>query len=164
MATARGNQLAQEIRQRIEELKNVCAGVDESTASRAPADRWSPKEILSHLCGPQGQGHLPLLREFLEKDNPTIQLDTENPFFTGKRAKSSFAELLAECEAEYGRIAKFATELNDDQLARKARIPQFKDSPLGEYPTLSGLIGGLGQYHLQFHIDHMREILQELSR
>ena len=53
MATSTGVQLAQNIRQRTEELKKVCEGLDESTASRAPEGRWSPKEILSHLWGPE---------------------------------------------------------------------------------------------------------------
>jgi hypothetical protein len=46
MATSRGNQLAQEIRQKVAALKEVCQGVDENLASRAPTDRWS---ILTHL-------------------------------------------------------------------------------------------------------------------
>jgi len=54
MATSTGNQLAQSIHQRIEELKKVCQGLDESTASRAPDGRWSPKEVLSHLWGRKG--------------------------------------------------------------------------------------------------------------
>src|SRR6185369_7372058 len=163
MATLRGNELAQEIGQKVTALKQVCQGVDESLASRAPTDRWSPKEILSHLCGPEGKGHLPILRAFLDSDTPTIDLDTENPFLTETRAAMSFSELVAECEMNYRRVASFAAELTEKQLARKAHIPKLKDSPLGEYPTLAGMISGLGEYHIQFHIDHLREILAALS-
>lgn len=163
MATSRGSQLAQTIRQKVEALKQVCQGVDENLASRAPADRWSPKQILSHLCGPEGVGHLPVLRAFIDSDTPLIDLDTENPFFTENRAAMSFSELVAECELNYRRVANFAAELTDEQLVRKAHIPKLKDSPLGEYPTLDGMVYGLGEYHVQFHIDHLREILAALS-
>jgi hypothetical protein len=163
MATSRGNQLAQEIRQKVAALKQVCLEVDENLASRAPTDRWSPKQILSHLSGPEGVGHLPILRAFIDSDTPMIDLDTENPFFTENRAAMSFSELVAECEMNYQRVAKFAAELTEEQLARKAHIPKLKDSPLGEYPTLDGMINGLGEYHVQFHIDHLREILAALK-
>jgi hypothetical protein len=163
MATSRGNQLAQEIRQKVAALKQVCQGVDENLASRAPTGRWSPKQILSHLCGPEDVGHLPILRAFVDSDTPMIDLDTGNPFFTEIRARMSFSELVAECEINYQRVANFAAELTEEQLARKAHIPKLKDSPLGEYPTLAGMISGLGEYHVQFHIDHLREILAALS-
>jgi hypothetical protein len=159
MAASRGNQLAHVIREKVAGLKQVCQGVDENLASRAPADRWSPKQILSHLCGPEGVGHLPLLRAFVDSDIPMIDLDTENPFFTETRAAMRFSELVAECELNYQRVADFAGELTDEQLARTAHILKLKDSPLGEYPTLDGMIYGLGEYHVQFHIDHLREIL-----
>lgn len=164
MATSRGNQLAQDIRQKVAALKQVCQGVDENLASRAPRDRWSPKQILSHLCGPEGVGHLPLLRAFVDSDTPTIDLDTENPFFTENRMRMSFIELIAECERNYQSISDFVEELTEEQLGRKAHIPKLKDSPLGEYPTLEGMISGLGEYHVQFHIDHLVEILAVLSR
>ena len=162
MATSRSIELAQQIRQKVAALKQVCGEVDENLAGQAPAGRWSPKEILSHLCGPEGAGHLPLLRAFIERDTPLLDLNAGNPFFTENRAAMSFGELIAECELNYQRVAEFAEELTEEQLARTAHIPELKDSPLGEYPTLAGMIGGLGEFHIQFHIDHLREILAAL--
>ena len=89
MATSTGNQLAQSIHQRIEELKKICQAVDESTASRSPDGRWSPKEVLSHLWGPEADGHLPILQRFLDRDTPRIDIVTEDPFFSKKRSQTN---------------------------------------------------------------------------
>lgn len=164
MATSSGTRLAQRIREEVEELEKVCRGVDEDTAARAPEGRWSPKEILSHLCGPAGSGHLPFLQAFVDQDTPRLELEAEDPFFTEKRAGMRFADLFAEVRKEYEGIADFAAGLSDEQLERKAHVPMLKDSPLGAYPSLEGLVGGLGSYHVHFHIKHLREILDTLGK
>jgi len=159
MATATGTELAQGIRQKMEELKKACAGIDEASSSRAPDGRWSPKEILSHLLGNEA-GHVPVLVKFLDQDTPLLDLKVATTYLTEMRAGMPFAQLVDAVVEEYLCIAKFADVLTPEQLARTAHIPMLKDSPLGEYPTLGALIGGLGGYHVQFHIDHLKEVVQ----
>ena len=163
MATNEGARLAESIRQRSEEMNRLCKGLSEETASRAPEGRWSPKQIISHLCGPEGGGPLPALRLILEQDTPLIDLKAEDPFFTGKRTGMTMSELLGEFNKEYLQIADLVAGLSEAQLKRKAHIPMLKESELGEYPTLASFVGGLTDYHMDFHIQHMQEIMQALG-
>jgi len=162
MPTAEAARLVKLIQEKIGELKDLCKGIDEGTASRSPEGRWTPKQILSHLCGPEGKGFIASIRAFLEQDTPRLDIDPENPFYTEKRARMTMVQLLAELDGEYSRIADLTVPLTDDQLARKAHIPLLKDTPMGEYPTLAMWIQAIAEYHVGFHIDHMREILQAL--
>ncbi len=163
MATSTGTELAQGIRAKITEMKAVCADVDEAAALRAVAGRWSPKEILSHLLGSETGGVLPLLEAFLTSDVLLIELVAEQTYFTEQRRNTPFAQLLREFERKYEGLARYAEGLGAAQLGRTAHVPLFKDSPLTDHPTLAAFIGGLGQYHVQMHIEHMREILGQLA-
>ena len=159
MATAEGTALAEKIRSRMKELQKLCNNLDNEIASRAPAGRWSPKHIISHITGRDGIGFLPAIELILKQDTPRIDIVAEDPFFTERRSKLTIRELLSEATKEYEKIADLMTTLSVDQLNRKAHIPLFKDTPLGEYPTLAMFIGGLGDWHMEFHISHMKEIL-----
>ena len=163
MTTHEGAGLADGIRKKAEEMSSLCRGLSEEAASRAPEGRWSPKQIISHLCGPEGVGLLPALRLILEQDTPLIDLKAEDPFFTGKRTSMTMSELLAEFRKEYLQIADFVAGLSQVQLQRKAHIPMLRESDLGEYPTLASFVGGLMDYHMDFHIKHMQEIMQALG-
>ncbi len=163
MAEQDGKEIAQGVRAKMAEFRKSCEGLDEEDSSRAPEGRWSPRQIISHLCGPEGVGLFPTLKAFVERDTPEIDIEPENPYWSGKRSRMSLAELLTEFDLEYTRIAAFVEGLSEEQLSRKAHIPMLKDSPLGEYPTLAQWAVGLSGYHIGFHIDHMREIVQALG-
>ena len=60
-------------------------------------------------------------------------------------------------------MAEFVENLTQEQLDRKAHIPLLKESPLGEYPTLAEWVGVLTDYHIDFHVNHMKEIVRELG-
>jgi len=158
-----GKEIAQGVLVKMAEFKKSCEGLNEEISSRAPEGRWSPKQIISHLCGSESSGHLPILKSFIEQDTPEIKIDPENTYWSGKRSRMSLAELLIEFEREYTRIAAFVESLSEKELSRRAHIPMLKDSPLGEYPTLAQLAAGLSNHHIVFHIDHMREIMQALG-
>lgn len=163
MATEEGTELARSIRTNIEELRKVCAGITEDIASRATEKRWSPKQIVSHITGQDGIGYIPALELILKQDTPRIDIIAEDPFFTDRRSNLTMKELLAEAAAEYAKITDLVLTLSTDQLSRKAHIPLLKDTDLGEYPTLAAFIGGLCNWHLEFHINHMKEVLKELG-
>jgi hypothetical protein len=164
MSSPEGAKIAETVRLKVKELSELCASVDEVTASRAPADRWTPKEVLSHLLGGEEGGISKAVEIFLKEETPRIDLDPGNPFYTDKRSRMTFAELLAALREEYGRLIDVAAALSAEQLTRKAHIPALKESPLGEYPSLAAFLEGLVVYHVGFHVDHMREILQGLGK
>lgn len=163
MTTEKGAQLAQAIRATVAEFKSTCSEVDEATALRAPAGRWSPKEIVSHVAGPDGRGLVPLLEMFTTADTPLIEIVPEQTNMTQARLAMSFAQIAALAAQRYEEVARYAEGLKAEQFDRKAHVPVLKESPLSEFPTLEAMIGGLGQYHLSMHTEHLREILAALK-
>ena len=106
---------------------------------------------------------MPAMRRILEEDTPEIEIVAEDPFFSPRRSRMTMKELLAAFEREYEGMAKLMAEASPEQLARKAYIPLFKDTPLTAYPTLSAFVSGLAGWHMNFHLAHMKEILQALG-
>ena len=144
MTTSHSIELAEMIRRKAAGLIEACREVDENLAARATGDRWSPRQIITHLSGPEGTGHTALLKAFIDSDTPMLDLNAGDPFYTEKRAVMSFGELLVACKANYEQVAGFVEGLTEAQLARTAHIPELKETPLGEYPTLAEMINVLG--------------------
>ncbi len=163
MTDQNGREIARGIREKAAAFRMCCEGLDEKSSSMAPEGRWSPKQIISHLCGPEGKDPLAAMKPFIEQDTPEIDITPGDPYWGEKRSRMSLTELLTEFDRKYASIAAFVEGLTEEQLARKAHIPMLKESPLGEYPTLAQWAFGLANFHVSSHIDHMRESVQALA-
>ncbi len=160
MASKTGQPLRRAVQDKMRELEEAVAGVSEDGATRRPGvGEWCVKEVLSHLLGEEGKGYVAILRRFVEEDTPLIQFDAGLSYYTPKRQGMSAATLVAELRKEYEAMAGFLESLREEQLARKAHVPLFKGSPLGEYPTLGQLANGLINFHLVEHINRIRKLL-----
>jgi hypothetical protein len=154
-----GPELAADIRAAMAEFQQACAGVDETSAGRAPKGRWTPFEIASHVAGPEGPGLIGLFDRFLSEDAPRIDLVPEQTYMTDARRAMNFAAVAELAAGRYEAVAAYAEKLTPAQLARTAHVPVFKDSPMGERPSLATMIGVLGANHVRMHAEHLREVL-----
>jgi len=144
--------------QKVQEIKEAVSGVSDEQASRRPAsDVWCVKEVLSHLCGEAAS--LPgRLDRFLQGDTPELGLERGDPYYGPERQGSSVSELLSRLEQQYTEIGRFLAGLNEEQLARKAHIEFLKETPLGEYPTLAQWASAIMTFHLNEHINQLRNL------
>ena len=150
--------------QRIRELGEAVTAFDEESSGRRPAEgEWCCKEVLSHLMGDERANAVTNFRRFLDEDAPLIGIVSGLPYYTPARQAMSLTELREAVWRQYHEVADFLGGLSDEQLARKARVPLLKDTPIGEYPTLEQFVGGLTNFHLTDHINQIRNAREAMG-
>jgi len=154
-----GSALSEQLAGKISELKEVASAIDESDATRRPADgEWCAKEVLSHLAGEDSSTVVDRLNRFVVEDTPEVELTPGVSAFSPARENARFSELISQVESQYGALGTFLIGLNDEQFVRKAHVPVLKDTPFGEYPTLAQWTGFLINVHLGGHISQLRAL------
>lgn len=151
--------LKEQLAGRVREVTELATGMSEEQAAKPPADgEWSPKQVLSHLCGNDDALSMYEFGRFLEEETPDLGISPGR--YGDVRKDASVAELVAKIEADYAAIGSFLGGLSDEQLERKAHVPFLKETPLGEYPTLGQWAGAVINYHLPDHINQLRTATQ----
>ncbi len=163
MVSEAGTSLREALGQKMEELSEALEGLDEEKAGQRVADaEWCCKEILSHLMGDEGEDILAPFRQIMEEDTPLIGIVTGLPYYTPDRQTMSLAEMRGAVASRFRELAEFLAGLEDTELARKARVPLFKDTPFGEYATMAQFAGALN-FHLTDHINQIRNARQQVG-
>ncbi len=163
MVSEAGTSLRDALGQKMDELSEALNGLDEEKARQRAADaEWCCKEILSHLMGDEGDDILAPFRQIIEEDTPLIGIVTGLPYYTPDRQTMSLAEMRGAVSSRYRKLAEFLGGLTDADLARKARVPLFKETPIGEYATMGQFVGALN-FHLAEHISQISNARQQVG-
>ena len=158
MVSAAAVSLRDALNQKLSELEEAVGGVSDAEAGqRSSEGEWCAKEVLSHLCGEEGERAVSRLRQFVEEDMPLIGIVRGLPYYTPRRQAMSIGDLLAAVRGQYEEMGGFLAGLSDDQLARMGRVPILKETPLGEDVTLAQWAGAIINFHATDHVGQLRK-------
>lgn len=157
MASSTGVAVADALRQQMDELGAVVAGVDEDTASRRTADGgWSVKECLSHLHGADGDTFLDGVRRFFDEDTPEIDVEPGVTHFDASRQAMTAVQLAARVQAQYRAIADVVARASAEELSSRAHIALVAQTPVGDHPTLMQWVEVISGMHVAGHLEELR--------
>jgi DinB superfamily len=156
-----GPSLQQQLDRKVQEIKQAVSGLSEEEASKKRGEEeWSVKEVLSHLSGDGSTDAASLLDRVVKEDTPQIDIHPGMSYYEG-RESIPLRELTSSVESTYSEMGAFLSGLNEEQLNRKAQVPLLKETPIGEYPTLGQLAGALINFHLNDHVQQLRNLSQQ---
>ena len=153
--------LKEQLQERIRTIEQLTSDVSNEQAAEAPAEgEWCVKEVLSHLAGAETRSFYDGINAFVEQDTPTLELTPGQSYFDSTRQDASVAALRTSVIDQYNQIGDLLGGLSDEQLTRTAHMPGFKETPLGENPTLGSWAAGLINYHLPDHIAQLQSLCE----
>jgi hypothetical protein len=140
-----------------QEIADIVRAMSGADASRRPEPgTWSAREIISHLCQTDNESFLDGIGRFVLEDTPEIEVTPGVTHYTPERHTIALDDLVDGFLRQYERIADYVARLGDEQFVRRAHIAHFKDTPLGEYPTLADWVRRISESHLQGHLAELR--------
>lgn len=156
--TSQGAALAETIRARRDEIRDLVSTIDDAAAARPPTDGgWSANQVLAHLAGPPQQPLSAAVREAAAGASVTLGLRIGAPYFEGRETLTR-AQLCDAACAELESLAAAVEGLSDDQLARTISAPGFAETPLTATPTVGQFVGAVADLHCADHIGQLKAL------
>ena len=125
--------------------------------SDAPGE-WTTREVLCHLLFEPGWKPVPLLKRFAVTDLPLVQVDPGLVAMTPERKTMTLKQFKDALEAQHRELGNYLEGLGEADLARKARIPIFKEFMGIEEIDIPTFVGALFDYHWNDHAGQLAKI------
>jgi len=131
----------------------------EAHADRAAAPgEWTTREVLSHLLFEEGWNPVAFLKSFADRDLPLVDIKAGDTNMTPTREKLGIRELTAALDAQRREMFTYLETLSDADLARKARIPLFKQFMGTDEIPIPMFVNAMFDFHWNDHASHLAKI------
>jgi hypothetical protein len=125
--------------------------------SDAPGE-WTTRQVLCHLLEDPDWNPVATLKSFTTTKLPVIEINPGHAPVTPERQKMTLAQLREPLEAQRRDIFAYLESLGDADLARKARIPLFKQFMGTDEIALPVYVGAMFDYHWNDHAGQIAKI------
>ena len=125
--------------------------------SDAPGE-WTTREVLCHLLEDPDWKPVEELKSFSTSNLPLIEIGPGETHVTPERKKMTTAQLLDALEAQRREIFGYLDSLGNADLARKAKIPLFKQFMGTDEIALPVYIGAMFDFHWNDHAGQIAKI------
>jgi hypothetical protein len=141
------------------QIESAVSGVSEEQARKSPADgEWCVREVLYHLSGDVDQTFIEGIQRFIDEDKPELPLTPGDVYTSPEREKATLQELAAAVAAQYRALGDYVAGLSNADLARIGRIGFLQQVRGSDEITLAEWATVIGNYHLNVHIEQIRNL------
>jgi hypothetical protein len=136
------------------QLQGMEPHLDKSDA----AGEWTTRQVLCHLLGEPNSKPVAMLKSFTSSNLPVIEIKPGDAPVTPERQNMTLAQLREALEAQRRAIFGYLESLDEAHLARKAKIPLFKQFMGTDEIALPVYVGAMFDYHWNDHAGQIAKI------
>lgn len=119
---------------------------------------WTTREVLSHLLFDPGIDLVARLESFSTGNLPVIEVTPGQTHLTPDRKKMSLKQLADALDGQRTRVFAYLEALAEADMARKARIPLFKQFMGTDEVAMPVYVSTMYEYHWGDHTGQLAKI------
>lgn len=156
------SQSVKELRERVDaahrNLTAQLAGMEPHLDRSDAPGEWTAREVLSHLLFQPGFDPVTVLKTFADRDLPLLEISPGDTYLDERRKALTLKEFADALETQRRAVLGHLDGLSEAELARRARIPLFKQFMGTDEIPIPMFVGALFDYHWNDHASQLAKI------
>jgi hypothetical protein len=163
MASESVRELERNVSAAHENLSRQLRGLEPHLERSDAPGEWTAREVLSHLLFRPGFSPVALLKTFADRDLPVVEIVPGATFLDDHRRKMTLKEFADALDTQRRAVLEYLGGLTEAQLARRARIPLFKQFMGTDEITIPMFVGAIFGYHWNDHAGQLAKIRKAIG-